>query len=128
MIWDLDDKSKYCKVYSFSFLGAFTYSSTGKGQTDKEKREFIRKTAKQNFPKKIPEVEWWAFRIFVEKSDNGFDIDNVPKLIIDAFCKKQIENDESKYVKVGLFPEDTIEHVRIVEPKSSDKRYKSNYT
>jgi hypothetical protein len=72
--------------------------------------------ASSNFPTSIPKVEWWAFRIFVRKVGyRQFDIENVPKLIIDAFCQKQITRDGSVYKKIGLYKDDTIDYVRIVQ-------------
>lgn len=115
-MWNLDDEAKYVKVYSFSLPEAFTYADTREGKKDKDKRERIRKKVAEDFPDNIPHVEWWAFRIFVKKSGKrDFDIDNVPKLIVDAFCRKQIRKDKSQYSKLGLYEKDTIDHVRVVE-------------
>jgi hypothetical protein len=64
----------------------------------------------------VPGIKWWAFRIYVKKSGNRpFDIENVPKLIVDAFSKKQIRDDKSQYTSLGLYDDDTIDYVRIVE-------------
>ncbi|HDP99068.1 MAG TPA: hypothetical protein ENN22_07795 [bacterium] len=116
-MWNLDDKARYVKVHSFSLPEAFTYADTREGQTDRDKRERIRAKAAEDFPENIPSIKWWAFRIFIKKSGNRrFDIDNVPKLIVDAFCKRQIEEDRAQqYTKLGLFPDDTIHFVRIIE-------------
>ena len=115
-MWNLDDKSKYVKVHSFHLPEAFTYADTRKGHTDKDKRERIRARAAQDFPNNIPSVNWWAFRIFVKKSGNiRFDIENVPKLIVDAFCIRQIRADGSQYMKLGLFSDDTVDYVRVIE-------------
>jgi hypothetical protein len=124
-MWNLDDKAKYVKVHSFSLPEAFTYADTREGQTDKDKRERIRAKAAGDFSDNIPSVKSWAFRIFTKKSGNRrFDIENVPKLIVDAFCIRQIEEDESQYTKLGLFKDDTIDFVRIIEVggmRSQDK-------
>jgi len=115
-MWNLDDEAKYVKVHSFSLPEAFTYADTREGQTDKDKRERIRVKAAEDFPDNIPSVKWWAFRIFVKKSGNRrFDIENVPKLIVDAFCRRQIQEDGSQYTKLGLFRDDTIDFVRVIE-------------
>lgn len=111
-MWNLDDTSKYLKVHSFTFNDVFTFGSCD----DKGRREDIRKAAAKDFPKCInKDIKWWAFRISVRTPSGGIDVDNIPKIIIDAFCKKQIERDESEYPNVGLFEDDTIEFVKIVE-------------
>lgn len=115
-MWHLDDETKYVKVHSFTLPEAFTYADTREGQTDKDKRERIRAKAAEDFPNNIPPVKWWAFRISVKKSGNRpFDIENVPKLIVDAFCEWQIQKDASEYIKLGLFEDDTIDFVRVIE-------------
>jgi hypothetical protein len=115
-MWDLDDENEYLKIHSFNLKEAFTYADMRPGQTDKEKRERIRLAANHNFPINIPKVEWWAFRIFVRKVGNRqFDIENVPKLIVDAFCKNQIFQDGSAHTNVGLYDDDTIDFVRILQ-------------
>jgi hypothetical protein len=115
-MWQLDDDSVYVRVHSFDLLEAFTYGNVRKGQRDRDKRERIRARAATGFPSSKPPGHWWAFRIYVKKSGNRpFDIENVPKLIVDAFCKWQIEDDESEYRRLWLFEDDTIDHVRIGE-------------
>ncbi len=115
-MWDLDDETRYTKVHSFTIPKAFTYADMRAGHTDKDKREYIRAEAAKNFPIDVPKVRWWAFRIFVRKSGNRpFDIENVPKLIVDAFCSLQIEKDGSKHENLCLFADDTVDYVRIIE-------------
>ena len=115
-MWDLDDETRYVKIHSFTMPRAFTYADMRAGHTDKEKREYIRTEAAKNFPNVIPMVKWWAFRIFVKKAGvRPFDIENVPKLIVDAFCKWQIQKDESEYKNLCLFADDTLDYVRIIE-------------
>jgi len=115
-MWDLDDQSNYIKVHSFSIPHAFTYADTREGKTDKDKREYIRARASEGFPQNIPGVQWWAFRISVKKSGGRpFDVENVPKLIIDAFSESLISKDQSQYKTLCLFPDDTIDHVRVLE-------------
>jgi hypothetical protein len=64
----------------------------------------------------VPNPRWWALRIYVKKSGNRpFDIENVPKLIVDAFSRKQIQDDKSEYKYLGLYDDDTIDYVRIIE-------------
>lgn len=53
-----------------------------------------------------------AFRIFVSKRGRRpFDIENVGKLIIDAFCKRQIEKGGSPHSRLALYPDDSVDHV-----------------
>ena len=114
--WDLDDSRTYVRVHAFEFLEAFTYADTRPGHTDKEKRERIRIRAAEGFPAQLPNAKWWAFRIYLRKSGKRpFDIENVPKLIVDAFCEEQIRKDGSRHASLGLYPDDTIDHVRLIE-------------
>jgi len=115
-MWNLDDEARYVKVHSFTIPKAFTYADTRRGHTDKDKREYIRAEAVRNFPQNIPSFKWWAFRIFVKKTGGRpFDIENVPKLIVDAFCRWQIRKDESDYENLCLYADDTLDYVKIIE-------------
>lgn len=109
--------NSFKSVHSFSYQKAFTYADIRPGHTDKEKREGIRLAASTGFPQIAhSDNEKWAFKIHVKKSGNRrFDIENVPKLIIDAFCRKQIAADKSQYSDIGLYPDDTIDHVVFLE-------------
>jgi hypothetical protein len=44
-----------------------------------------------------------------------FDIENVVKPIVDAFCAGQIKSDRSQYKNLGLHPDDTLDHVVLLE-------------
>ncbi len=91
-MWNLDDESRYVKVHSFTIPKAFTYADTRKGHTDMDKREYIRAKAAESFPNNIPSIKWLAFHIFVKKvGGRRFDIENVPKLIVDSFCRWQVQ-------------------------------------
>jgi hypothetical protein len=115
-MWNLDDETRYVKVHSFAIPKAFTYADMRPGHTDGDKREYIRAKAAESFPQNIPSVKWWAFRIFVKKvGSRPFDIENVPKLIVDAFCRRQVQNDGSKYENLCLYADDTLDYVRIIE-------------
>ncbi|MBI3538165.1 MAG: hypothetical protein HY070_11500 [Chloroflexi bacterium] len=115
-MWNLDDESRFAKIHSFTYHSVFTYADTRPGRTDKEKREYIRGVAAKNLPSPIPKVAWWAFRIFVRKSGrNRIDIENVPKLIVDAFSAWQISRDNSPFLDLVLYADDTIDHVRFVQ-------------
>ena len=127
MEWNLDDKNRYILVYSFEFSKAFTYADMREGFRDKDKREYIRSEAVKRFPDDIPSIKWWAFRIFVRKTNSRpFDIENVPKLIIDSFCKQQIDRDKSKYKELGLYKDDTIDYVKVLMVGGS--RSKKDFT
>ncbi|NLT51445.1 MAG: hypothetical protein GXX85_11060 [Ignavibacteria bacterium] len=115
-MWNLDDENIYTKFYSFTINEAFTYGNMTEGQRDKDKRERIREAANNNFPNDRPENKKWAFRITFGKSGGRqFDVENVPKLIIDAFCIKQISNDNSVFTSLGLYKDDTIDEVIMVQ-------------
>ena len=125
-MWNLDDETRYMKVHAFTIPKAFTYADTRVGHTDRDKREYIRAEAARNFPSSIDGIESWAFRIFVNKSGyRPFDIENVPKLFIDAFCKRQIQQDQSEYGRLGLFDDDTIDFVKIIEVGGRRTQYEN---
>jgi hypothetical protein len=110
-MWELDDGQSWLKVAHFEMPWAFTYADTRPGHTDPEKREKIRGAAGGPWPYG-PETQHWAFRITVRKSGSQrFDIENVPKLIIDAFCKRQLRDDKSRFPHLALYEDDTIDHV-----------------
>ena len=114
--WNLDNNPAYSLVTTFEYDAAFTYADMRAGNTDKVKRELIRGFASLSFPAEIPHVKWWAFRIIVQKDGTrAFDIENVPKLVIDSFCKKQIAKDGSSYLNLALYQDDTIDFVRLMQ-------------
>jgi hypothetical protein len=105
-------------IHSFSFDKAITYAR----EIDFENRELIRKAALDGMPLPIPTVKYWGFRIDVRKCSKPmreFDIENVPKLIVDAFCRKQFTKWDrmSQYKHAGLYENDTIDTVRLLEVK-----------
>jgi hypothetical protein len=120
---NLDDTNSFEKVLEFQLNEAFTYSSTTSGHTDDaEKRERIRAAAlnvlqaQPQRPIRPNNYDWWAFRIRVTKSTRRpFDIDNVPKEFIDAFCATTIQTDGSQHANLALFQDDTIDHVKYLE-------------
>ncbi len=112
-MWNLDDISKYKKVYEFELTEIYTWGS----ENDKQRREDIRAQVADDpkFPRNMPDHTLWAFRIFV-RTGKKLDVGNIPKLILDAFCKKQIITyDNSDYPNVGLYPDDNINYVRLIE-------------
>jgi len=116
---DLDNNDLFVKVLEFELNTAFTYADTRPGHTDREKREEIRQVASRARPLQPitrEQCQWWAFRIKVCKSGNvRFDIENVPKLFIDAFCGAQINNDMSTHTELAFYEDDTIDHVKYLE-------------
>jgi hypothetical protein len=102
-MWNLDDQSQYGKILEFQLAWATTFADTREGHRDREKRERIRQQATLRFQKKPEGVEKWAFRILVSKGGRRrFDIANVGKLIIDAFCERQIREDSSSHTNLAL--------------------------
>jgi len=79
----------------------------------------IRSEAKNGFRiRNIRSDEYvWGFIIEVRKAGRRpFDIENVPKLIVDAFCVKQMDenHDKSNHKELGLYSDDTIDHVQFL--------------
>jgi hypothetical protein len=115
---DLDNPHEFARIVSFEVQHAFAY---GNGDADRNRREIIREAADTAIEPENPHMDlntfsWFAFRIKVYKYGSGrFDIDNVPKPHIDAFCERQIEDDESNYVHLALYEDDTIDHVKYLE-------------
>jgi hypothetical protein len=118
VVWNLDANVEYALVHSFEIREAFTYGNMRMTQKDRDKRKRIRDEASKQFPTSIPLGRWWAFRIYVKKSGKRpFDIENVPKLIVDAFSRRQIKDDKQLEYEnlLGLFDDDTIEQVRMIQ-------------
>lgn len=116
-MYNFDDSKQFVLIHHFNIPAIYTW-----GDKDRDKREKIRRNALKNFKKK--RFKWYGFRIKVERSmfKRPMDIENVPKLIIDAFSSKQIDDDKSRYPKVRLYPDDIFKHVRAIqiEGKFSD--------
>lgn len=107
----LDDTDRFAKVLSVKVPWVYTWG----GKTDRERREAYRRAASESISQTPADALWWAFRITVEKASRSLDVDNVAKLIIDAFCAWQIAKDGSSFVELGLYPNDTFDHVRILQ-------------
>jgi len=111
---DLGNGTPYDLFHRFSMNDAFTYADTREGHRDKDKRMRIRAAALRHFPTSRPDLSSseWAFRIRVQKPGNrAFDIENVAKLFIDAFCSKMIEKDNSRNRNLALYEDDSITFV-----------------
>lgn len=111
----LDDTAQFAKVLALRVPWAHTYADMRSGKTDLERREAYRKAAIENISPTPTEALWWAFRITVEKAGRPLDVDNVAKTIIDAFCERQIERDNSPFSRLALYRDDTFDHVRILQ-------------
>jgi len=118
-MWNFDDPKEFVPIHHFNIPSVLTW-----GDKYPSKREEIRRNAFKNFPEKLPKCKWYAFYIKVERNslERHLDIENVPKLIIDAFSSNQIDRDESRYNKMGLYPDDDLRYVRAlqIEGKFSD--------
>jgi hypothetical protein len=107
-------------IHWFEISRSFTYGRTDKPEeSDFSKRELIREAALRDFPSNVPPVDVWGFNIVVYRNlakKGQFDIENVPKLIIDAFCGQQFKKWDklSKYRHLALYPNDSIDIVRLL--------------
>jgi len=114
--WNLDDAVYYERVIAFTLPWAKTYGDMSKGKTDRDKREAIRSEANKKWAAMPGKFKWWAVRIRVRKTGaRPFDIENVPKLIIDAFCRQRIRVDQSEYPHLALYEDDTVDEVRLLQ-------------
>ena len=119
---DLDDANQFTNLLDITVLWACSYSNIT--PTDRERREQYRRAAKEKGKiGHVPHALWWAVRIDVVKAGRMLDIDNVPKVAIDAFCIDQINRDGSAYPETGIYPHDTLDCVRVLQVtgKSGDE-------
>ena len=95
-------------ILEFSYPHIFTH-----GERHKEKREKIRKAAFRTFKTQIC-YPWYSFEINIQRSKQKqqLDVENVSKLIIDAFSGDIMERDNSKYRQLELYPDDDLRYVR----------------
>jgi hypothetical protein len=115
-LWNLDDTAHFVLVLHFTVPWARTWADMRPGHTDREHREALRERAVPNLGPVPASTQWWAVRIVVSKAGGRpFDIENVPKPILDAFCVRQIHKDRSTWSRAGLFEDDSIDHVRILQ-------------
>ena len=110
-MFDFRDQTQFRLLHSFEMQTIYTW-----GDRDPDKRELIREAAKEGFKKPTFNYSWCGFSILIERSKGGRDLDleNVPKLIVDAFSGWQINRDRSKYRELKLYPEDTLRYVRAI--------------
>jgi len=114
-LFSLDDRSRFVKVLALEVPWAHTYADMRQGKTDRERRENYRSAALAKLQAIPPNSLWWAFRISVRKAGRPIDVDNIAKTIIDSFCTRQINLDGSAFGQLGLYPDDTFDHVRVLQ-------------
>ena len=115
-MWDLDDKTKYKKLFEFEIDKIYTWGSS----KDKQRREYIRQKATQKGIVKANGNNGYAFRISIYIYPHRkpcLDIDNTVKLILDSFSKKVDENN-SKYPDCWLYEDDCYPNPNESELKS----------
>jgi len=111
----LDDTARFLKVLALDVPWAHTYADMRPGKTDRERRENYRNAAAGILQALPSDTLWWAFRITVYKVGRALDVDNIAKTIIDSFCASQIARDGSSFFHLGLYPDDTFDHVRVLQ-------------
>jgi len=123
MVSNLDDKEKFTLIHHFRIPAIYTW-----GDRDVDKREEIRRIALKYFPTGPYDFEWYGFRIKVKRKVHGRDLDleNVPKLIIDAFSGWQIDRDRSTYPKVEIYKDDHLRWVRVIQIEGEFTRDEEN--
>jgi hypothetical protein len=110
-MWDLDDQTLYFRFLAVSVDFAYAF-----GDSDRDKREHIRQAVAPHWPPHHrPNAAWWAFRIYSQKSGFDWEVEDLPKLIIDAFSRQQIEKDKSSYPQLWLYFDDKPNQVRMVQ-------------
>jgi hypothetical protein len=111
----LDDTDSFVNVLALRVPWAHSYADMRPGKTDRDRRENYRNAAAHIIRGVPANALWWAFRITVQKSGRPLDVDNVAKTIIDSFCASQIARDGSSFSQLGLYPDDTFDHVRVLQ-------------
>ena len=110
------DTSPYRSDCADNFRRAQDRTIESSDPTGSQERERIRQLAAPLLRSKPAGVEKWAFRITVGRMGRrSFDLENVVKPIVDAFCDKQIQADKSHYQDLGLYSDDTLDHVVLLE-------------
>ena len=114
-MYSFDDTNRFVKVLALQVPWAHSYADMRPGKTDRERRENFRKAAAENLQAVPSNVLWWAFRITVCKVGRPLDVDNVAKTIVDSFSASQIGRDKSTFLQLALYPDDTFDHVRVLQ-------------
>lgn len=114
-MYSFDDTNRFVKVLALQVPWAHSYADMRPGKTDRERRENFRKAAAEKLQAVPSNVRWWAFRITVSKVGRPLDVDNVAKTIVDSFSASQIGRDKSTFLQLALYPDDTFDHVRVLQ-------------
>jgi len=104
-MWNLDDKEKYEKLFSFKIDKIYTW-----GDNHEQIKKNIRKEA--TGINQAPKNKSYAFRISIYINPNRtqkFDIDNTIKLIVDSFSHNS-ENPDC-----WLYEDDCYPNVKVIE-------------
>jgi hypothetical protein len=109
---NFSNPNEFVPIHHFKIPTVYTW-----GNEYRDKREAIRKIAVKDFPNKPHKYNWYGFTIKVKRNrfERRLDIENIPKLIIDAFSSKIIDADKSQYPNIKLYPDDDLEYVRAVQ-------------
>ena len=107
-----DDSEKFSLIHHFHIPAVYTW-----GDRDKDKREEIRRSAFKDFPAAPFDYAWYGFRIKVlrNKTARDLDLENVPKLIIDAFSGSQIDLDRSSHPELEIYRDNHLKWVRAIQ-------------
>lgn len=114
-MYSFDDTNRFVKVLALQVPWAHSYADMRPGKTDRERRENFRKAAAEKLQAVPSNVRWWSFRITVSKVGRPLDVDNVAKTIVDSFSASQIGRDKSTFLQLALYPDDTFDHVRVLQ-------------
>lgn len=116
ILWNLDNQACWQRLVLLELPYAQTWADTRQGHTDREKRERIREAAINAIESEVSNTTKWAIRIEVwKRGTRAFDIENVAKLIVDSFCMRQIKRDKSPFEQVGLYPDDSVDYVSMLQ-------------
>lgn len=88
-----------------------------RGGRETQKREDIRRYATEGFPSGVFNYRWYGFHIKVNRNmlKKKLDLENVPKLIVEAFSGSKIEQDHSEYLQLELYPDDHLGYIKAIQ-------------
>ena len=111
----LNNTDRFARILDITVPWAHSYADMRPGKTDLERRENYRRAAVTQLRPIPSRIYWWAFRITVFKTGRPLDVDNIAKTIIDSFSDSQIARDRSSFTNLKLFPDDTFDHVQVLQ-------------
>jgi hypothetical protein len=111
------DDDRFTKVLQLRVNRVHTWADMTPGRTDRERRERLRSEAVACLRPVPGRVRWWAVRVTVSRAEGKrpLDIENVLKPVLDAFCARQVKRDKSQFPQAALYPDDSIDHVRVLQ-------------